>query len=85
MLSLGGKLHAVSGPEFSVLGKKPLGYIVDMASGNLVGTWQVKIEDPHSVLTRIKSWDPGFVPYKKRTADFIREVFNYCRLCAVRN
>jgi hypothetical protein len=31
----------VSGPEFTLFGKKPMGYIVNMNSGNLEGTWQV--------------------------------------------
>ena len=83
MLSLGGKLHAVSGPEFSVLGKKPLGYIVDMASGNLEGTWQVTTADPHSVLIRIPSRDPDLVPNKKRDLQIL--LGNYCQLCSFRN
>ncbi len=34
----------MSGPEFTLFGKKPMGYIVNMNSGNLEGTWQVWIE-----------------------------------------
>ena len=37
-----GKLHAVSGPDFSPFGQKPTGYIINMETGNLDGTWQVK-------------------------------------------
>jgi len=49
----GGQLHAVSGPEFSLLpsNKKPTGYIVSMESGELSGTWNVPggLQNPHDI------------------------------------
>ena len=49
----GGQLHAVSGPEFSLNPwvKKPTGYIVNMATGELTGTWNVPggLQNPHDV------------------------------------
>jgi len=46
-----GKLHAVSGPDFNPFGVKPTGYIVDMETGNVDGTWQVTggLQNPHDV------------------------------------
>ena len=50
---LGGQLHAVSGPEFSLnpWAKKPTGYIISMESGDLAGTWNVPggLQNPHDV------------------------------------
>ena len=50
---VGGQLHAVSGPEFSLnpWSKKPTGYIIDMDSGELEGTWNVPggLSNPHDV------------------------------------
>ena len=50
---IGGQLHAVSGPEFSLLpsDKKPTGYIVSMESGELSGTWNVPggLQNPHDI------------------------------------
>ena len=43
MYYLDGKLHAVSGPDFNPFGVKPTGYIVDMETGNVDGTWQVEL------------------------------------------
>ena len=52
-ISPGGQLHAVSGPEFSLNPwvKKPTGYIVNMATGELTGTWNVPggLQNPHDV------------------------------------
>jgi len=49
----GGQLHAVSGPEFSInpFTKKPTGYIVNMESGELAGTWNVPggLQNPHDI------------------------------------
>ena len=47
----GGKLHVVSGPEFAIFPKKPTGYIIDMDSGSLSGTWNVPggLQNPHDV------------------------------------
>ena len=44
MFYLDGKLHAVSGPDFNPFGVKPTGYIVDMETGSVDGTWQVKFQ-----------------------------------------
>ena len=52
-LITGGQLHAVSGPEFSInpFTKKPTGYIVNMESGELAGTWNVPggLQNPHDI------------------------------------
>ena len=49
----GGQLHAVSGPEFSLNPwvQKPTGYIINMESGELTGTWNVPggLKNPHDV------------------------------------
>lgn len=49
----GGQLHAVSGPEFSLnpWANKPTGYIIDMETGELSGTWNVPggLQNPHDV------------------------------------
>jgi len=49
-----GQLHAVSGPEFGINPfnlKKPTGYIIDMETGDLTGTWNVPggLQNPHDV------------------------------------
>jgi len=46
-----GKLHAVSGPEFGLRALKPMGYIINMDTGNIDGTWQVPggLQNPHDV------------------------------------
>jgi len=49
----GGQIHAVSGPEFSLNPwvQKPTGYIVNIDTGELTGTWNVPggLQNPHDV------------------------------------
>ena len=51
-------MHAVSGPEFLLhpdipnpFAKKPTGFIIDMDSGSLSGTWNVPggLQNPHDI------------------------------------
>lgn len=46
-------MHAVSGPEFSLnpWARKPTGYIIEMDSGGLSGTWNVPggLQNPHDI------------------------------------
>jgi hypothetical protein len=46
------QLYAVSGPEFNPLAPKPVGFILDVESGAIDGTFQVPdgLSNPHDVV-----------------------------------